>query len=167
VPDIIGGCLGRDGRVDIRNPKAVRPWQHVLEPLSGYLTVAQRLVEDPDEMDRAWNFGPGSEDCRPVLEVAEAIVQTLGRGAIEVPRTLDAPHEAQLLKLDSTRAREILGWTPLLTFEDSVRWTADWYRAWSRGDDMRAFTASQISEYSERAMHVSGLPGARPAGSVS
>ena len=147
-----------------RNPQAVRPWQHVLEPLSGYLTLAERLVEAPDQVDQGWNFGPNSEDCRPVLEVADAIVNTLGSGSIETPDTSDAPHEAQLLRLDSTRARQILGWTPRLAFDETVRWTADWYLAWTRGEDMKAVTSSQIAAYADRMMHASDDPGARASG---
>lgn len=167
VPDIIAGCLGSSGLVEIRNPRAVRPWQHVLEPLSGYLSLAQRLIEAPDRMDEAWNFGPSSEDCRPVSEVAEAIVQTLGRGTIETPQLTDAPHEAHLLRLDSTKARRTLGWKPMLTFDETVRWTADWYLAWDTGDDMRAFTSSQIADYLARMRDATGHAEVHSAGTLS
>ena len=166
VPDIIRGCLGPEGHVEIRSPRAVRPWQHVLEPLSGYLLLSQGLVEYPDQFDEAWNFGPSSEDCRSVLEVAEAILRTLGRGTIEVPRVTDAPHEAQLLRLDSTKARR-LRWRPLLDFDEAVRWTADWYLAWTTGEDMRSFTSSQIAAYLGRAVRAADGPAVQSAGTPS
>jgi CDP-glucose 4,6-dehydratase len=167
VPDIISGCLGPAGSVEIRNPAAVRPWQHVLEPLAGYLTVAERLIEAPEGMDRGWNFGPSAEDCRPVAEVAEAIVETLGRGTIETPDQSSAPHEAKLLRLDSTRARQLLGWKPRLTFGETIEWTAEWYLRWSRGEDMRAFTSSQIADYVSKAANGVERPGVRSAGTSS
>jgi CDP-glucose 4,6-dehydratase len=147
IPDIVRGCLGSDGVVDIRNPGAVRPWQHVLEPLAGYLCVAERLTIAPDGVDQPWNFGPDDSASRPVLEVARAIVEVLGRGRIEVPVSADAPHEAQMLYLDSTKARQILGWQPLFDFDEAIGVTAAWYLAWARGENVRTVTSAQIDDY--------------------
>jgi CDP-glucose 4,6-dehydratase len=151
VPDIVRGCLGADGVVTLRSPAAVRPWQHVLEPLGAYLMIAERLMVAPNGADEAWNIGPDPGDDRAVLEVARAMVAALGVGRIAIAGDTAAnPHEARLLRLDCSKARTALGWQPLLRFEDSVRLTAEWYAAWRRGDDMRAFTERQIDLYAER-----------------
>ncbi|TCI00424.1 CDP-glucose 4,6-dehydratase [Roseococcus sp. SYP-B2431] len=145
VPDIVRGCLGEVGLVRLRNPGAVRPWQHVLEPLHAYLTIAERLCTAPEGIDQAWNIGPDAAENRPVLEVAEAMVAALGRGRIELEPQADAPHEAHLLTLDCARARAVIGWRPKLGFADCVEMTASWYAAWARGEDMRAVTRAQLA----------------------
>lgn len=147
VPDIIRGALGA-GTVTIRNPMATRPWQHVLEPLGGYLRVAQKLIEAPDDnFDTAWNFGPHPGDIRPVLEVAQAMIEALDVGRLEIGHEVHAVHEANLLQLDIAKARADLGWTPVLSFENTVAITAAWYAAWRHGEDLTAFTCRQIKEY--------------------
>lgn len=150
VPDIVRGCLGGDGAVRLRNPSAVRPWQHVLEPLGAYLDIAQRLVEAPEGMDDGWNIGPDAGDDRPVIEVAQAMVAALGEGRVIVERDASAPHEAHLLRLDCAKAKSALGWDSRLRFADSVRMTADWYANWRRGGDVVAFTSEQIAAYQAR-----------------
>lgn len=166
VPDVIRSCLGDSGVVELRNPLAVRPWQHVLEPLSGYLMVAQRLVESPDQMDVPWNFGPDEEASRPVMQVAQAIIAKLGRGRISTPARPNAVHEAQLLRLDSSKARRLLGWSPQLSFEEAISFTADWYLEWSRGNDMRAVTFAQIAEYAAKPRPVKAPLGVSVGASV-
>ena len=146
VPDIVRGCLGPAGAVRLRNPAAVRPWQHVLEPLYAYLLLAERLLGE-EGFDEAWNIGPDAAENRPVLAVAEAMVAALGRGRIEVTPDAAAPHEAKLLTLDCSKARARLGWVPRLEFARTVAMTADWYGAWSRGADMVALTRAQIAEF--------------------
>lgn len=148
VPDIVRGCLGEDGRVEIRSPNAVRPWQHVLEPLHGYLLLAQALFEAREGADTGWNFGPDSGEERPVIEVARAIVAALGKGRIEVRETGANLHEAQLLQLDSARARA-LGWAPVWGFEKTIDLTADWYANWAAGGDPRSLCLAQIEQYQE------------------
>lgn len=145
VPDIVRGCLGEEGVVRLRNPGAVRPWQHVLEPLSAYLLLAERLCTAPEGIDEAWNIGPDAAENRPVREVAEAVVAALGRGRIEPAPDSGAPHEAHLLTLDCAKARAVLGWRPKLDFSACVEMTAAWYAAWARGEDMRAVTRAQIA----------------------
>lgn len=146
VPDVVRGCLGSAGQVTVRAPTAVRPWQHVLEPLRGYLDLAERLTTAPDGFDEAWNFGPGSGAERTVLEVAETLVARFGQGRVVVEGDSSAPHETRILRLDHTKARE-LGWTPALEFEDALRLTGDWYLAWARGADLADLTRSQLSTY--------------------
>jgi CDP-glucose 4,6-dehydratase len=147
VPDIIRGCLGPAGEVVLRNPGAVRPWQHVLEPLAAYLLIAERLWVAPDGIDQAWNIGPDAAENRPVHDVARALVTALGRGHIRLAPDPAALHEAQLLMLDCTKARHILGWRPRLDFAATVALTADWYGAWHRGEDMAAVTRAQIADF--------------------
>jgi CDP-glucose 4,6-dehydratase len=150
VPDIVRGCLGAEGAVTIRSPRAVRPWQHVLEPLRGYFSLAEAVVRDRDRFAEAWNFGPDRVDERPVLDVARAVIDRLGKGRLVVEEDPDAPHEAFHLTLDNSKARARLGWTPSLAFEDGIALTADWYRRADVGEDARALTLEQIAGYSER-----------------
>lgn len=147
VPDIVRGCLGSDGRVRLRNPDSVRPWQHVLEPLCGYLEIAQRLVAKPDGIDESWNFGPEPEDNRSVAEIAKSLIAALGKGDVERERADGQPHEAQLLRLDCTKAKLSLHWKPRLQFARAIEMTAGWYKAWRDGNDMAMVTRAQISDY--------------------
>jgi CDP-glucose 4,6-dehydratase len=144
VPDIVRGCLGSSGVVRLRNPLSVRPWQHVLEPLRAYLMLAERLYGSTGDFSEAWNIGPEATDGRPVREVAEALVASLGRGAIEIAPEPSAPHEAGLLTLDCAKARARLGWRPNIDFAETIALTADWYGAWAAGEDMIALTRKQI-----------------------
>lgn len=148
VPDIIRGCLGAEGVAHLRNPAAIRPWQHVMEPLAAYLRVAELLATEPEGgWDEAWNIGPDARDTRPVLEVAQALVAALGRGRLEVTPQAGAPHEATLLTLDCAKARARLGWRPRLDFAAGLALTAEWYAAWARGAEMGGFTRAQLAGY--------------------
>jgi CDP-glucose 4,6-dehydratase len=149
VPDIVRGCLGHEGTVRLRNPGAVRPWQHVLEPLSAYMMLAERLYIAPDGVDEAWNIGPDAAENRPVREVAEALVGALGRGRVELSPEVDAPQEAHLLALDCAKARAQLGWRPRLDFATTIAMTASWYSAWARGEAMAPLTSAQIAAFTE------------------
>lgn len=146
VPDIVRGCLSPAGRVVIRSPGSVRPWQHVLEPLRGYLMLAEHLASASDGVDAAWNFGPDEAEARPVIDVAQAVVAGLGQGRIEMPDRGADLHEARLLHIDSAKARS-LGWAPVLDFEQTIGMTTDWYRRWSSGEDAAALCAEQIEDY--------------------
>jgi CDP-glucose 4,6-dehydratase len=142
VPDVMRAALA-GATVLVRNPNSTRPWQHVLNPLSGYLLLAHRLWERPEHA-QAWNFGPDDDDARTVGWVLERIAE-LWPG--ELRWTLDEgphPHEARYLRLDSSRAREQLGWRPPVTLDDGLRATVDWYRALLQEADMRAVTEAQI-----------------------
>ncbi len=129
IPDIIRG-VARDEPIVIRNPRATRPWQHVLEPVFGYLHYGQRLWERAEGLSSSYNFGPRDDDVVNVGRVAERLIQLLGRGALEMPEPRgDEPHEAQVLKLDVSQARAELGWSPRTDLEQALRLTAEWYRA--------------------------------------
>ncbi len=147
IPDIVRGCLGPQGAVTIRAPNSVRPWQHVLEPIRGYLMVAERLASGNDAAASGWNFGPDRSDERAVIEVAEAVVRSLGRGRIRIEESGADLHEAKLLRLDCTRARVELGWVPALRFEDCIRMTADWYGHWAAGRPVAEICRDQIADY--------------------
>lgn len=144
VPDTVRAALAGD-RVIVRNPDAVRPWQHVLEPLSGYLTLAQNVHESHPEFARAWNFGPAEADARPVGEVVERLAE-LWPGGIEYETHVDpdAPAEARILKLDSARAQAELGWRPAWDLDGALRAVVEWHVAHRDGADMRALSLEQI-----------------------
>ncbi len=143
IPDIVR-AFGAGEEVVIRRPEAVRPWQHVLEPLSGYLLLAERLANG--EGAEGWNFGPAEQDARPVSWIVGRMAERWGDNASwRVERT--GPHEATMLKLDCSKARNRLHWRPRLDLETTIDWLIDWYRAQRDGADMRAFTIGQISTY--------------------
>jgi CDP-glucose 4,6-dehydratase len=145
IPDLMRGALSGTP-VEIRNPGATRPWQHVLNPLSGYLVLAQALWDDPDAAT-AWNFGPAQEDARPVSWIVERLAE-LWPG--ELPWTLAAgehPHEAHYLKVDSSRARTRLGWAPRWDLARALDSIVEWYGALRDGADMRAVTLAQLDGF--------------------
>ena len=122
--------------VPLRRPNAVRPWQHVLEPLSGYLMLGARLLDDDGEkLAKAWNFGPNAEGARTVRELVETIIDVLGDGSWVDGSSPDDPHEAGLLRLSVDQASAELGWGPTFTFEDAVGTTVEWYRRWASASD--------------------------------
>lgn len=134
----------------LRYPAAVRPWQHVLEPLGGYLRLAEALHRDPHSFSTAFNFGPEKDDFRPVGELADGVCTALGsHWELEAA---PQPHEAALLRLDSTRAENLLGWTPRLPFNETLYWTSDWYARWLDGHDARTLTLEQIRAYAARSL---------------
>jgi CDP-glucose 4,6-dehydratase len=136
--------------VALRYPQAVRPWQHVLDPLAGYLMLAQAMVTDPDRAPAALNFAPDAQSFRSVSELVQAFTMRWGGSPGWRPDTDQHPHEASLLTLDATLARSVLGWRPLLGFDEAVTWTADWYRAFWNKDDVGAVTRRQIDTFCER-----------------
>lgn len=146
VPDILH-ALERGQPVQIRNPQAIRPWQHVLEPLSGYLVLAQHLLADGQQDAEAWNFGPNDEDARPVQWVVEQLCSAWGDDARWILQPGEHPHEAHFLKLDISKTRQRLRWAPRWSLQTALQRTADWHRAWRQGADMRAVCLQQISGY--------------------
>jgi len=155
VPDCVA-ALAAGRPILVRSPDAVRPWQHVLEPLSGYLLLGARLLgggaDDRARFCEPWNFGPHLEDARPVREVVEAVIREWGAGAWEDRRDPSAPHEAGLLRLSIEKAQARLGWLPRWRFDETFARTVSWYRAFHgglRGDALRALTVKQIREYME------------------
>lgn len=150
VPDCIR-ALQAGAPIVVRNPEAVRPWQHVLEPLSGYLYLGSRLLGGSTEFDGPWNFGPEEQGTVPVREVADAIVAAWGSGAWITPEQSGGPHEAHLLALDITKAREHLGWKPLYPVARTLEVTAAWYAARHEGANVAAITESDITAYADEA----------------
>ena len=148
IPDIVRGCLSGDGTVVIRAPKSVRPWQHVLEPLRGYMMLAERLASGQEDAASGWNFGPDPGQERQVIDVANAIVRGLGQGRIDIQEDAANLHEAKLLCLDNTKSRR-LGWLPMMGFDPTIKMTADWYGAWANGGNMRDVSLSQIEQFLE------------------
>ena len=145
VPDIVRAMLAGQ-RPQIRNPQAIRPWQHVLDALSGYLLIGQRLLDGEDAVASAWNFGPTEDDARPVAWVADQLLDAWGAEGWDSP-DLAQPHEANLLKLDCSKARSLLGWAPRLPLERALGLVADWHKAVAAGTDARATSVGQIQDY--------------------
>ncbi len=146
LPDLIRGFVSSTP-VPIRNPRSIRPWQHVLEPIAGYLVLAQALVAKGTALAAAWNFGPDEDGAWTVARIADEMVRCWGGGASWKIDDAAQPHEAQTLKLDATKAKTILGWHPRLDMAQTLRMLVDWYQAWTRGADMLAVSQSQIEEY--------------------
>jgi CDP-glucose 4,6-dehydratase len=152
VPDLLAAF--RAGlSANIRNPAAVRPWQHVLEPLSGYLMLAQRLVEDGAHFGEAWNFGPTESDTRPVGWIAEQLALAWGNSARWHTDSRIHPHEANSLKLDCAKARQSLDWQPRWSLARALTGIVDWHKAHDLGADMRAFSLQQIADFERTMTH--------------
>jgi CDP-glucose 4,6-dehydratase len=146
IPDIL--CAFEQGRkVDIRNPNAVRPWQHVMEPLSGYLTLAEQLFEHGPSFGEGWNFGPNDEDAKPVGWIVEQMAALWGGGAHWQIDTGEHPHEAHYLKLDISKARSRLDWHPALRLQDALALIIDWSKQRQAGANMRQLTIAQLQTY--------------------
>jgi CDP-glucose 4,6-dehydratase len=144
VPDVMRAVLAGES-VRVRNPNAIRPWQHVINPLSGYLVLAEAVWEEP-ELAGGWNFGPADEEAQPVGNLVERLAELWPE---RIRWTVDDgphPHEAHYLKLDSSRARSHLGWRPMAPLDQGLAATADWYREYESGADMRAVTLAQLTE---------------------
>lgn len=148
VPDAIRAFSAHQP-VAVRNPAAVRPWQHVLEPLSGYLMLAERLHTDLS-FAQGFNFGPSATDMADVQSVIQKLAMAWGVERAIAPQNGEHPHEAAMLTLDSTKAAEVLGWTPRLDLDYAIKLTADWYRAAIDQNDMAAFTSAQIAAFIEK-----------------
>jgi CDP-glucose 4,6-dehydratase len=148
IPDLVRG-FASGTPVSIRRPAAIRPWQHVLEPLAGYIILAQHLLsETPARYATAYNFGPADDDARTVSWIADHLAKKWGGEADWVQGADPGVHEAGYLKLDASRARAELGWAPRLPLGQALDWTVEWFRAQAAGEDMRSFTLDQIVRYS-------------------
>ena len=148
VPDCIR-ALRAQQPIEIRNPSATRPWQHVLEPLSGYLVTAAKLYASPKEFAGAWNFGPDDESVRTVKDLAEQLVACWGKGTLYTPQQADAPHEASLLHLNCDKAKRLLGWRSRWNFTQGVTETVRWYHEITAGRDALTISQQQITNYME------------------
>jgi CDP-glucose 4,6-dehydratase len=147
LPDIIRSILAGEP-VRIRNPHAIRPWQHVLEPLSGYLALAQRLYEDGAHYAEGWNFGPHDDDAWPVEWIVQRFCNGWGDGAQYIIDNGDHPHEAHSLKLDCSKAKSELGWHPRWGLDKSIDSIIDWTRSYRDKKDLREVCLRQIQDYS-------------------
>ena len=146
VPDCIRAWSSGES-VDVRNPHATRPWQHVLEPLSGYMLLATRLFESPGKWAGSWNFGPSSRMVKTVEDVADTLTQELGFGAVEIEEANNTAHEAQLLQLNCDKAHQLLGWYPSWDVDQTLKETASWYSQVLKGKTATEVTRCQIMNY--------------------
>ena len=147
VVDLMRSFLAGEAAV-IRSPDSIRPWQHVLEPLAGYLLAAERLWQERPLSPQAWNFGPDEEEAVPVRDIADRLARLWGKGAeYRVQNNHGAPREAPALRLDASRARKELGWRPRWPLDEALARTVEWYRKFSKGEDARALTSAQIEEW--------------------
>ena len=146
IPDCIK-ALEQDKVIDIRSPKAIRPWEHVLEPLSGYMLLAKKQWEYPTEFCEGWNFGPESESVSTVWEVATELIKNYGKGELKDSSDPNAMHEAKLLMLDITKAKTKLGWKPRMNMQQCMELVADWYKRY-QAEDVYQLCVEEISKFS-------------------
>lgn len=146
IPDFVR-AVESNSELEVRNPQAVRPWQFVLEPLSGYLELAERAYVGDPVVATAWNFGPAEDDTRAVGEVIGRLAAAWPQARVRYGQDAQKVHEATLLKLDTAKSRTHLAWRPRLNLDEALELTADWYRAYLDGADLRALTEHQLDHY--------------------
>ena len=146
IPDCIRAAE-KNSELRLRNPNATRPWQHVLEPLSGYLSLAQKLYEFPGKYESSWNFGPSTQDVRTVEQVAQTILKAMGAGEVKFDTERTSLHEANLLQLNCEKSRQEIGWNPRWNVETTIAKTAEWYKLVASGTDALEVTRRQIQDY--------------------
>jgi len=146
IPDCIR-AIESEKPILLRNPKANRPWQHVLEPISGYILLAAKLYEDPQRYSSSWNFGPSSTEVHSVEDVAGSIIKHFGRGSIEIEDVVQQHHEARLLQLNCDKAHQLLEWHPRWSVEKALEATALWYKTVFENGDTELITRSQLQDY--------------------
>lgn len=146
VPDALR-AWGDNKTLTVRYPEAIRPWQHVLEPLSGYLKLAEQIYKDPKKYSDSFNFGPDGDDAKPVRYILNYMKEKWGENANWQSDTKDHPHEAHFLKLDINKAKTYLGWQPKWSLHQAIDATIEWHKAWLNKQDMREVTISQIDRY--------------------
>jgi CDP-glucose 4,6-dehydratase len=146
IPDIMKSIY-QNKSIIIRKPNATRPWQYVLEPLSGYLILAEQLWYDGPQFAQSWNFGPNIEDIKPVSWIVDYIAKAWGNGAHWKLDEVQHPHEDTFLKLDCSKAKSMLHWSPILRLPDVLDWIVEWYRSYKNKTNIREITESQITKY--------------------
>lgn len=147
IPDIVRSLILNESIV-IRNPKSVRPWQHVIEPIVGYLTLGMYLNEDPVKFSQAYNFGPQAQDALSVEQMLQLSIEEWGSGTYKVENAINQPHEAGLLKLDISKVADQLSWKPKMNARETVRFTLNWYKQFSKcKNEISEFTNEQIKAY--------------------
>jgi CDP-glucose 4,6-dehydratase len=148
VPDCVRAIL-KNEKVIIRNPQAIRPWQHVLEPLAGYLMLSQKLYEDGPRYSEAWNFGPDDSDAKPVEWLVKELCAKWGNNASYIMDKGKHPHEAHYLKLDCSKAKTMLGWRPLWDLEQTIAGIIEWTKTYAGKGDVTAACLKQMEKYSK------------------
>ncbi|PCH54315.1 MAG: CDP-glucose 4,6-dehydratase [Flavobacteriaceae bacterium] len=149
IPDMV--CAFHAGQaVSIRNPSAVRPWQHVFEALHGYLLLLERMDEDPQSFAQGWNFGPEDKDAKDVAWIVKTFVSYWGHADWNIEADIEKLHEAHTLRLDCSKARAELNWSPVVDLECALKWTAEWYRCYYDGRDMLGISMQQLDEFQGR-----------------
>ncbi|MCH9770699.1 MAG: CDP-glucose 4,6-dehydratase [Gammaproteobacteria bacterium] len=146
IPDCIR-AFSHDEAVTLRNPNATRPWQHVLEPISGYLLLATKLYDEPEKYSGSWNFGPAVNTVKTVEEVTREIIQQYGRGRLEIDASDQKQHEANLLQLNCDKASQLLGWFPQWSIDKTLESTALWYKHYNDGQMAESITRAQLEDY--------------------
>ena len=156
IPDCVKS-LSEDRPIIIRNPEAVRPWQYVLEPLSGYLLLGAKMYKGGAMYSGAWNFGPPNSDLITVKEITKKIVSYWGSGKYKIKASHKNPHEAKLLKLDCSKARSILKWYPLYDIDEALLKTIEWYKMFyneTKENNLFIYTVEQIKDYEKRCDYI-------------
>ncbi len=148
IPDIVN-AVEKGNAIQLRNPNAVRPWQHVLEPLAGYLMLAERMIDDSQSWSSAWNFGPPDHDARPVWWITEQLIKQFGKDTSWSSDDNQHPHEAQQLKLDCSKARELLGWSSGWELARCLEEIVEWHKAYSNGENMHEASVNTIKRYTQ------------------
>jgi CDP-glucose 4,6-dehydratase len=146
IPDLMRAFM-KNASPLIRNPDAIRPWQHVLEPLSGYLLLAENLIKEGETFAEGWNFGPRDYDAKPVRWIADKLVTLWGDKAQWILEQSPQPHEAHYLRLDCSKAQMKLKWQPVWSLEKSLIYITEWFKAYQKGDSIRKITLTQIANY--------------------
>jgi len=147
IPDIMYSIYEKNAQVEIRNPQAIRPWQHVLEPLFGYLTLSKGLYQKKQNFIGAWNFGPKNESFVPVGNLTKEVFKIIGKGKLKI-RSEKSKHEAEILKLNITKAKNTLKWYPILNFHKNIKLTSEWYKNYyEKTIDPIKFTNNQIKRF--------------------
>jgi len=158
VPDCVRALsAGKD--IVVRNPMSVRPWQHVLEPLSGYLLLGTKLYNDREKFSTAWNFGPAENDAVSVEEIVKRVIAYWGEGKYRIKPSDSEPKETKMLKLDCSKARELMGWKPTYSIDEALKQTIAWYKEYYKGraaSHLYVFTVTQILEYVAKGGYRSG-----------
>lgn len=148
MPDCIK-AIEENEKIIIRNPSSTRPWQHVLEPLGGYLLLGEKLLKENREFQGAWNFGPYYGNNKNVEILVNEIIKQFEKGEYEVNQNPDAPVESNFLSLDITKAVQKLKWKPILNFENTIQHTVNWYKNYMK-ENIYEFSINQIAEYENR-----------------
>jgi len=148
IPDCIR-ALEDNKPIEIRSPESIRPWEHVLEPLSGYLLLGEKIAHNPGKFSEGWNFGPNLDSIVPVWDIATEVIKNYGSGELKDLSDKNAPHEAKLLSLDVAKARFVLGWKPTLDIKETIKLTVDWYKKY-RKSNVYSLCAEQIELFMKK-----------------